>query len=382
MKNLRLILVLAALCLYGTKATAQGFFTIDLSTIDSHPGKTIDEKSGVTTISEEWPGDNLEVEGVRLLNTLYGYDYSVSIGKTTINEINPPFSLGSGQVTAKKKELLDSINMLTENLAPTAQQRNELADLYFARLRLAAQELFSAATESEIPARFDSLRNICTDIFVQGITATRKADSALLDSCKKLVAERPKLDFAKAISASNNDHLIIRISRSGRTLVYKLKLPAKQQRWFVHYGFTYSPDVFSPARMYYSRADTGSSFLIARMHGRNGNFLDNLSPTLQFSYRLMPNRFMLSPAIVGGFSLNFSQPSAMLGFGCLVGDNLSVNVGVIGMQRYFLKGEYTDNQRITENKSFDDLHTKHFVPELCFSIGFRLEENPFKAADK
>ncbi len=361
---LRVILCLALCGIAGTATGQNGCYTLDLATLLSASEKKVDKNTGAILVTEKWSGDSLFVDSVRLLNTLYGYDYSVSVGKSKVNRVLPVF-----QMPGDGLKLLDT-------------PKDSLRNVRFDDLRYSLQVLFTVDSEKVIPAAYSNLRAVVNEITIQRMIPQSRADSVLLDSAQKIVARGAQLDFRAKIRLGKNDVLTIRIARAGFVIVYTIRMPEEVQRWFVHYGFTYTPQFISPSRQYYSKSDTGSTYLITRMNGRNGNFLDNLSPTLQFSYRLLSNRWMLSPSLVGGFSLNFTNPSAMFGAGCLIGDNLSLNIGMMFSQRLFLKGEYTDNQRIDSNKTFDDLHNKQYVPELCFSIAFRFDENPFKTKEE
>jgi hypothetical protein len=356
-------------------AQTPGFFTIDLATIQE---RSLDKKKeketphGYITITEEWRGDSLEASGIRLLNILPGSSYTVTIGKTSINEIQAPIKSVDWREFAPNQK--DSTPVYPE-------KPDSISTAFYERLRIRMLTMRMTSDEKEVSSAFHALGAVVNEITIRDIRPNNAVDESLFESAQLLVESGMKLDFEEAFSLRKNDILIIRISRAGKTIIYTIKMPEEPQRWFVHYGFTYSPEWLSPSRQYYSKSDTGSTYLITRMNGRNGNFLDNLSPTLQFSYRLLSNRWMLSPSLVGGFSLNFTNPSAMFGTGFIIGDNLSVNIGLMFSQRYFLNGEYTDSQRIDSPKTFNDLHSKRYVPELCFSVAFRFDENPFKTEE-
>lgn len=358
----KIITCIAIFCCLAHLHAQQNFFTIDLARIVGQKP----DKNNVIRVDENLESDSLNFDGIRLLNTCYGEDYNVTVGSYAVNKVNEPFSL------PKSVRPLDTVSFAIKMV------HNLTTDEYFGSLRSATLKLFSVRDERDIPEAYDNLRLIVNQIKINNIEPRDHADSMLLDSVQKIVAASPKIDIKVTFRIGKNHTIAIRIVFGTVTIIYNLHTTQEPKHWFIHYGFTYSTEWISPSRQYYSKADTGGTYLVTRMNGRNGNFLDNLSPTLQFSYRLMPNRFMLSPSLVGGFSLNLSNPSALFGFGCLIGDNLSVNIGMMFSQRYFLKGEFTDNQRLDTSKTFDDLHSKHYVPEFYFSIAFRFDENPFK----
>jgi hypothetical protein len=354
-----------------TDSIKPSYYAIDLATIMSNPDIKKDKNSSHIIVIEDWHGDSLIADGIKLLNVLPGYDYSICIGKSEVNKTLPPLRLESTLMTG-----ILNIQGLDSN-------KTYLPDtykIYFKRLRETTIAFASARSENEIPSAYANLRDAVNNIIINNIIPKNEADSSLLKSCKITIQLHPQLIFTAKIRLKKNDVLTIRISRSGVKIDYELRAPEEQQRWFTHYGFVFSPGFISPSREFYSKSDTGSAFVIAKMNNSHKNFLDNFTPTLQFSYRLYP-KCKFDPILVGGIGIDFKNPTVQLGFGCLIGQNISLNAGLITAQRYYLKGNYQEGERLTTNIAFDDLHRKMYVPELYFAIGFRFDKNPFVKAD-
>ena len=154
----------------------------------------------------------------------------------------------------------------------------------------------------------------------------------------------------------------------------------EKSRWLTHFGLSYAPSVFSPGKRYFSKADAdvASTYIITAQHNRDRSILENISPTLNFTYPFS-NKFRgLDAGFTAGFGLNQAlQLSAHSGLSALIGTNVIISSGIVLMQKYNLRGEYAESDIIKENLAFDSLHEKVWKPELYFTIGFRFDKNPF-----
>lgn len=148
----------------------------------------------------------------------------------------------------------------------------------------------------------------------------------------------------------------------------------------IYYGFSYLfSNTLTSYPTYYSKQDTGSTYFITRSHNTNQGILKNISPTFMYSYLFFKNPDApIKFGLTGGFMLDLSNPSAVFSPSLIIGDNLSLNLGIALTQKDQLKGQYEPNQRITENLDFDQLHSKVWTYDMFFSIAFHFDKNPFK----
>ncbi len=241
------------------------------------------------------------------------------------------------------------------------------------------KSLSISTDESNLPLLIDSIQDI------QEIIKVRKlACQSLIDSAKKAIAGT--LDTLKmenlSISLNKDRELQITIKRDTKiwSIIYSTE---KTSHWSVLYGFTYISNYISPMKTYYAKQDTGNSFIITPSDTSNlKKIFQNITPTLMFTWHTTFKDSWLQFGGVGGISLNLLNPTAMVGPAIIIGENLSLNSGIVFTQKNALVGKYISGQRITDNLDFDQLHEKVCVAELFFSIGFRFATNPFGTKEK
>ena len=148
----------------------------------------------------------------------------------------------------------------------------------------------------------------------------------------------------------------------------------------IYYGFSYLfSNCLTQFPAYYSKADTGNTFLVTRSNSTTRNVLKNITPTFMYSYLFFKNPDAVAKfGLTAGFMLDMSNPSVMVSPSLIIGDNVSLNLGLAFTQKDQLKGQYMDGQRIKDNLDFDQLHNKIWTYDLFFSIGFHFDNNPFK----
>ncbi|MEQ8425056.1 MAG: hypothetical protein RIA63_10125, partial [Cyclobacteriaceae bacterium] len=134
---------------------------------------------------------------------------------------------------------------------------------------------------------------------------------------------------------------------------------------------------------FYAKKDGASNYLITKSSNSKKNVLKNISPTFMYSYLFFKDPFApLKFGLTGGFLLDLTNPSVMAGPSLVIGDNLSLNIGVAVIQKNQLKGQYMEGQSISDNLDFDQLHNKIWSYDLFFSVGFHFDKNPFKKGEE
>lgn len=212
--------------------------------------------------------------------------------------------------------------------------------------------------------------------------------------CKrKLVTQlsntRALLDFPYTGRLANNEIVTLTIERSGLdkklidTRTYVFDTPEKE-RWLIHYGLTYAPNAISRFSKYYAFADTSSTnkYSIKKENKNGPKPWDNISATINFTYPFHADSRGFDGGFTGGFGLSAGfEVSGHAGLSMIVGQNIILSSGIVMIQKHKLNGEYKEGDIVKTNLNFEALHTKVWVPELFFTIGYRFPSN-FVAAKK
>jgi hypothetical protein len=152
----------------------------------------------------------------------------------------------------------------------------------------------------------------------------------------------------------------------------------ENDKWLIHYGFTYQPNLISKYDQYFSKQFARTdSFYVAKMNTDQSKFWENLSPTIMFTYPLTIKEKTWKMGVSGIAATNFSTFSAGTGFSVIFGYNLALGTGIMFTQKNVLKGEYKEGDVLRSSLSFDQLHSKKWGPEIYFTIGLRFDKNPF-----
>jgi len=236
----------------------------------------------------------------------------------------------------------------------------------------ATQSLVEAKSENEIPILVGVLR--------------KEIEKSKNDSCKILNEANQRINLTidtcsllKPIEIEVGEMVTITVKRDTITWTYLLKTE-QISHWKTYYGFSYVlPSGLTHFDNFYAKQDTGSSYLITKSNQSTKYQLKNVTPTLMFTYLFFkkvndPIKFGLT----AGFQVDLNTPSVLFSPSLIIGDNISLNIGIAATQKYTLKGEYKLDQRIKENLNFEQLHDKIWTYDFFFSIAFRFEKNPFK----
>lgn len=229
----------------------------------------------------------------------------------------------------------------------------------------------------------------------QGIRALKTAIKQAGDPCKEqkdnanqlIERTRELRGLAQAVKMLNDETLTVTIKRKKTATIperfWEFEFHTPVTRWKVFFGFTYSPNLFSPEKTFYAKSNPDTTtFTISPGRRENGrDTYKNLTPTVMFTYFFTKKDHDVKFAGTGGVSLDLSNPSAMLGPSAVIGENLSINAGIIMRQKERLLLKYQEGSEIGEDLGFDQLHEKVWKPEFFFSIGFRFNRNPFSESE-
>lgn len=319
------------------------------------------------------------------------------------------FDLADDKITAETVDLTKSI-LIIKNMLPNQEKYRYSFELKFTEEKIPAFSLNSLAeslcpdnseTKNYITA-YAEIKNAKKEESLPGLQ--KKLEKAITDldskyeKCKEQGnALISKLIYAKELSFTirNNQTITVTVKRTWEASNGKdtsinwtkvFKTPEKS-RWLVHYGLTYSPSVLAKTDRFYSLADTSSpnKFTLTKENTKGPVPWDNISATINFTYPMLLNP---KGGNDGGFTAGFGisagfELSGQAGLSFIIGENVILGGGIVMMQRYKLMGKYSEGQIVKENFNFESLHSKVWLPELYFTLGFRFGNNPFakKAAE-
>jgi hypothetical protein len=276
--------------------------------------------------------------------------YKIYVKKETI-EI-PPFSINSFQKATRMKTC-DSINNKIDSLVKAAKN------------------------ESDIPKLVKDLNKEIEEI--KKIKSNDYKDLLLLIANQRINLTKDTCKLTEPIVIENGDMVTITVTRDTITWTYILKTE-QVSHWKTYYGFSYVfPSVLTKFDNYYAKQDTGSSYLITKSNQSTKYQLKNITPTIMLSYLFFKNQnAQIKIGFTAGFQVDLNTPSALFCPSLIIGDNISLNLGIAVIQKNALKGQYKLDQRINGNLEFDQLHDKVWTYDIFFSVAFRFDKNPFK----
>ncbi len=238
--------------------------------------------------------------------------------------------------------------------------------------------------ESDIPGTLKELRD--------AIIAAKDQCKEAIDSSKSIIAETiHKEILSNPLTVKTGQMVTITIKRD--TMVWKQIYKTKRLiNYTVFYGLSYSLNMMNPIQTYYSKADTGSTYIISKTNNDRKDILTDVSPTILFSFRSnVVYKFDKNPlkaallandvykvGVTVGFSLNRLNLGALITPSIIFGDIFSINFGVGTIRKDVLNGKYLEGDRVKENLSFDQLHEKRIFAEWIISLGFRFDGESFK----
>lgn len=228
--------------------------------------------------------------------------------------------------------------------------------------------------ESKIPDAIVKLQDEISKASKEGICSS---DVTNANQLINLTSEPININ---PIEIKPGDKITITVTRDDKnkwTYVFQTETISHSK---IYYGFSYLfSNCLTQFPVYYSKADTGNTFLVTKSNSTTRNVLKNISPTFMYSYLFFKNPDAVAKfGLTAGFMLDLGNPSVMFGPSFIIGDNVSLNLGVAFTQKDQLKGQYMEGQRIRDNLDFDQLHNKIWTYDLFFSIGFHFDNNPFK----
>jgi hypothetical protein len=293
---------------------------------------------------------------------------------TTITQTIDPMTITSFTVTNRlaKIDAIYSVKVLKTIMNPPALPTQGFLSADnpgdCGNLLTALNALDDETDEANIPAKISLLQS-----------EIKKADKTKCKNTIRLAELSIASTFSSislpvAIKVESGEMLKITIKRGDKTWNYELQTE-QDNHWKAYFGFTFSPDILTKFDHFYAKSDTGTSFIVARSNAKNKNTFSNLSPTVLLTYQFYkkkdaPFKFGLT----GGFKYNLETLGALFGPSIVIGDNVSLTVGITTLQKDRLRGQYVEGQRLKETLDFDQLHEKVWTYDLFFSVGFSISE--------
>jgi len=241
-----------------------------------------------------------------------------------------------------------------------------------------AMDVLSKETsESKIPDDIIKLQDE-----IDKATKAKICPGDITNAKQLIVLTSDHINLATPLDIRQGDKVTITVTKDDKnkwTFVFQTEVINHSK---IYYGFSYLfSNTLTKFPTYYSKADTGSTYLITRDNSTTTNVFKNISPTFMYSYLFFQNKdAAFKFGLTGGFMFDLSNPAVMFSPSLIIGDNLSLNCGIAFTQKDQLKGQYTEGQRIKDNLDFDQLHNKIWTYDLFISIGFHFDSNPFKKA--
>lgn len=341
---MKIKLLIAGICLASMAVAQNNRIIIDLSVTGKYEQSIETGKIDTLWIINKLPGDKIS--------------YELSVKKTRIAQ--PAFELPSKALTGTEKAVAGAGGCVN--------------------LEAALKVLSNATNETEVAALVEKLQTAMKETDQSNCKIQLKDAQNVIDRTRELKG------LAQAVNMLDDETLTVKVKRTkpgenDRSWEFQFHTPVK--RWKVYYGFTYSPDLFSGESTYYAKSTSDTAkFIITRGRKENGkNTFKNLTPTVMFSYLFTRKDHDIKFAGTGGVSLDLSNPSAMIGPSIVIGENLSLNVGLVARQKDRLLLKYSNGDEIGEDLGFDQLHEKIWKAEFFFSIGFRFNKNPFAESE-
>ncbi len=266
--------------------------------------------------------------------------------------------------------------------------------------------IFIDLVEEEVPPlKFSPASSQCSDsleviqdwietIAIANDEMTIKKSKAELEKLMKefnMKTQKPCFDFLTDL-LSNTEHsfkLGFELAKNQTITVTVKRKPSKtgdstivwtgvfktpsESPFLVHYGLTYSPNIINDPDHFFAKEDTGGTYLITKMNDNGSKSWSNLSATVNFSYPFLWKESDFEGAATAGFGINAeTRMSGFMGLSLIIRKNILLGTGIIFTQKNYLKGMYSEGDRINDNQDFDALHEPLWGPELYLTIGFRL----------
>nr|WP_321227628.1 hypothetical protein [uncultured Psychroserpens sp.] len=170
---------------------------------------------------------------------------------------------------------------------------------------------------------------------------------------------------------------VVRTATKTKTFEYKYETRARGQ-WRTTFGFNFIYNTNQDT--YFSKENEDNTYNITE--GTNRKKFD-YHPTLMFTW--LPNNYIRGNrnwqyGLSGGIGYDFdSSLSVFVGPSIIYNENITISIGGAFHNQKRLLSQYTNNQVINENLTFDQLHEAYIRFNPFVSISFRLDKNPFKA---
>lgn len=210
-----------------------------------------------------------------------------------------------------------------------------------------------SSTEKELGDNFNNIQKLIKDSLKD---ECQDSAQKLLDSKKESYKQLSYLESLK-----ENQEVVVTIERKSedgkieKIWEFTITTPSKPDKWLIHYGFTYQPNIIRKYDQFFSKAVTWTtdSYTITKSNANTRLYWQNVSPTLAFSHPLSKSYHDLMPAFTFITGTNFSTYSAGAGLSGIIAYNGLISCDVMYTQKYALNGQYKEGDVIKENLNFD-----------------------------
>lgn len=312
--------------------TQDDLLILDLGSIS--PGKS-------TVLGEK---ENRTYHGIRLLNIIPNEEYTIEIER----EIIPLDPL--------KFEFPVS-DMSFQQICPEMTEKMEL---------LKQMTIKGDPTEKEIKKERENLL---------ALIPTCSDSSAV--TYAKLIVLSFETDKDEDVEVRTGEKITITVRRNDKW--WKFVLRGKPQgEWVTTYGFSFLFLDLGKKNFVSQPIDDSDKYTIEEKNNRSAGDLEYIPAIFLSYFPLYSSSQVLNHSLTGGLGFDGASPVVMLGYSLIYRHNIGFSTGLAFHQQQGLKGEYRENQVISSDLSFDQLHDPVYRPNLFFSVQFRLGKNPFK----
>lgn len=154
----------------------------------------------------------------------------------------------------------------------------------------------------------------------------------------------------------------------------------KRGEWRSTFGFNFV--YLTNNNTYFSDANDDNTFTITESNNKE-NFI--YYPTLMFSW--VSNNHIdkwknWKAGFSGGIGYDFKTSLSVFAGGSLIyNENITITAGLAFHNQQRLSSNYSENDIINENLTFEQLHTDYIRVNPFISIAFRLDRNPFASSN-
>lgn len=338
----------------------------------------------------EGPGSNARAPGtyrLHLINRVPKTPYATST-KVISNKVAPPFDVGilSAKPPTPSPGAAGPSACDTQWEALKTRLAGAKCELEVASIRLSYGLSLSQCSADEVK-KYTNEIDKATEWRDTDALEPLEAGDALDVTVARNVLPGDKdvscqpISIAKAGNSS--------VSGDTRTLgTWHYEFGKREAQWLTFYGFNFAP---GHDENFFAKTNAGTNpttYTITRSHDRTGK---SFSPSV-YVFRLPAeegpawSRWMgwrsgdTMGGLTAGLGFDLDNPTVFLGYGIGWGYNLMLNAGVVMHKEKRLKGQYNENDVVSENLTSDQLLDSTYKPRAYIGLAFRFGSNPFKSS--